>query len=139
VFVNNTFDFIVFAGVFDGLTNTDLKFVKNKVTSVLGVSVENFPFLPLTFTNSRLFIAHNTFSSSPLAPGQGGAIGISATFNGKTSCLVVLNDTTGVDIDPPAYPIFLDQETKDCLVVTREANTVLNLNATNRVITVPRR
>lgn len=118
-----------------------MKFVQNKVKSIFGVSVEDFPFVPLSegaFTNSRLFIAHNAFSSQ--IPKAGFAIGILATFNGKTSCAVVLNDTTGFDLDtPPAYPIVLLPGTKDCLVVTREPDTVLNLNATNRVITVPRR
>lgn len=136
---NNTFDSVGFAGVFNGLTSTDVKFVKNKVTSIAGVSVEDFPFQPEDgkFTNSRLFIAHNTFSSQ--IPKVGGAIGIPATFNGKTSCLVVLNDTRGVDVDPPFYPIFLGPGTKDCLVVTREANTVLDMSGKNRVITLPPR
>jgi hypothetical protein len=141
VFENNTFDSVGFAGVFNGLTNTDVKFVKNKVTSVFGVSVEDFPFQPEDgkFTNSRLFIAHNTFNSQ--IPGAGFAIGILATFNGKTSCLVVLNDTTNVEVDPSFsfYPIVLGPGTKDCLVVTRDTreDAVLNLNPTNRVITVP--
>ena len=100
-------------------------------------SVADFPFPPGTFTNSRLFIAHNTFSSQ--IPGAGAAIGIIATFNPKTSCSVVLNDTTGVDLDPPAYPIFLGQGTKDCLVVTHEAGTVQDSGTNNRIITVPRR
>lgn len=43
---NNTFDSLGFAGVFNGLTNTDVKFVKNKGTSIYGVSVENFPLYP---------------------------------------------------------------------------------------------
>lgn len=138
---NNTFDSLGFAGVFNGLTNTDVKFVKNKGTSIYGVSVENFPFVPKpeedgAFTNSRLFIAHNTFSSQ--IPGAGFAIGILATFKGKTSCAVVLNDTSGVELDPPAaYPIVLVPGTKGCLVVTREANTVLDVSGKNRVITVP--
>ena len=64
VFDNNTFDSVGFAGVFNGLTkNTDVKFVKNKVKSIYGVSVEDFPFRPEDgeFTDGRLFIAHNTF------------------------------------------------------------------------------
>ncbi|MFO1204887.1 MAG: hypothetical protein U1E63_03975 [Burkholderiales bacterium] len=141
VFENNTFDLVGFAGVFNGLTNTDVKFVKNKVKSIYGVSVEDFPFVPLpegAFTNSRVFIAHNTFSSQ--IPGAGFAIGILATFKGKTSCAVVLNDTKGVELDPPAaYPIVLGPGTKDCLVVTREANTVLDVSGKNRVITLPPR
>ena len=80
-----------------------------------------------------------TRSAATPIPGAGGAIGISATFNGKTSCSVVLNDTTGVDIDPPAYPIFLGPGTKDCLVVTHEAGTVQDSGTNNRIITVPRR
>jgi hypothetical protein len=122
-----------------------VKFVKNKVTSVFGVSVEVFTFQPEDgkFTNSRLFIAHNTFSNSnsPVPGVVGGAIGIPATFKGKTSCLVVLNDTTNVKVDPSFsfYPIVLGPGTKDCLVVTRDTreDAVLNLNPTNRVITVP--
>jgi hypothetical protein len=31
MFVNNTFDSVLFAGVFNGLTNTDVKFAKNKL------------------------------------------------------------------------------------------------------------
>ena len=134
VFVNNTFSSVGDAVQFGGLTNTDVKFVNNKVTSIFGVPVGDFPG---PFTNSRLFIALNTFSSSPL--GACCAIPIFATFNGKTSCSVVLNDTTGVDLDPPAYPIVLGPGTRDCLVVTREANTVLNEGTNNRIITVPRR
>jgi hypothetical protein len=137
VFVNNTFSSVGDAVQFGGLTNTDVKFVNNKVTSIFGVLVGDFPIPPGTFTNSRLFIALNTFSSSPL--GACCAIPIFATFNGKTSCSVVLNDTTGVDLDPAAYPIVLGPGTKDCLVVTREANTVLDQGTNNRVITVPRR
>ena len=137
VFVNNTFDSVGDAVQFGGLTNTDVKFVNNKVSSIFGVLVADFPFPPGTFTNSRLFIAHNTFSS-PI-PGGAAAIPIIATFSGKTSCLVVLNDTTGVVLDPRAYPIHLGPGTRDCLVVTREANTVLNEGTNNRIITVPRR
>jgi hypothetical protein len=141
VFVNNTFDSVGDAVQFGGLTNTDVQFVKNKVSSIFGVLVADFPLPPGTFTNNRLFIAHNTFSSQ--IPGAGGgAIGIIATFNPKTSCLVVLNDTTGVDLDPPfAYPIYLGPGTKDCLVVTRdprEGGAVYDEGTNNRVITVPR-
>ncbi|MET1084649.1 MAG: hypothetical protein ABWY12_16625 [Burkholderiales bacterium] len=135
VFVNNTFDSVGDAVQFGGLTNTDVRFVKNKVSSFFGVLVADFPFPPGTFTNSRLFIAHNTFSSQ--IPGAGGAIGIIATFNAKTSCLVVLNDTTAIELDDPSYPILLGPGTKDCLVVTREANTVNDQGANNRIITVP--
>jgi len=52
--------------------------------------------------------------------------------------LIVPNDTTQVrPVDPNFKPIFLGARTKDCLVVTREANTVNDQGTNNRVITVP--
>jgi hypothetical protein len=72
-----------------------------------GIQVRDFSlFPPNGFTDSRLLIAHNTFKG----PTFGAAIGITATFGGKNSCLVVLNDTTGVTpVDPTFKPIFLGE------------------------------
>ena len=62
----------------------------------MGIEVADFPMPGFTdtFTNSRVFIAHNTFK------GSGAAVGITATFNGKTSCSVILNDTKSVSLPP---------------------------------------
>jgi hypothetical protein len=127
---NNTFDSVLWAGQFGGVSNTSVRFVNNKASAdVFGIEVANFPlFPPYGFTDSRLLIAHNTFK------GAGAAVGITATFSGKNSCVVVLNHTRRVT---SPYPIFLGSGTKDCLVVTREKNTVLDKGTNNRVITVP--
>lgn len=143
---NNTFDGALWAGEFAGVSNTSVRFVNNEVSAdvfVFGIQVRDFflpPAPPNGFTDSRLLIAHNKFKGAAF----GAAVGITATFGGKNSCLVALNDTTGVTPPPPPTPpdpnwkkIFLGPGTRDCLVVTREANTVNDLGTNNRVITVP--
>jgi hypothetical protein len=136
----NTYGGAVWAMSASGLTNTNVRFVNNNAsikevktplqppTKGYGIYVTNFD--PDTFTNSRLFIAHNTLK------GEGTAIGVDATFNGKTGCHLLLNDTRGMKNLPT---IVLAKGTKDCLVVTRETNTVKDEGDNNRIITVPRR
>jgi hypothetical protein len=122
------------------VTNTNVRIANNKIVDtsyVFGINVTAYGSQPNGFTDSRLFIAHNTIK------GGGTAVNIDTTvpdfpfaFSGKTSCHVILNHTTRVKKLPA---IVLGPGTKHCLVVTREAGTVQDLGKYNRVITVPRR
>jgi hypothetical protein len=135
VIENNTYQGVLWAGQIGDLTNTNVKVVNNNVHVVNNEANADPGFngygieVLYGFTDSRLFIARNTFK------GAGRPIGINATFGGKTSCSVVLNDT-------PRYRtgIVLGVGTKDCLVVTtRQAGTVSDSGTNNRIITLPRR
>jgi hypothetical protein len=145
---NNIFDGALWAGEFAGVSNTSVRFVNNEVSAdvfAYGIQVRDFLlFPPNGFTDSRLLIAHNTFKGVAF----GAAVGITATFGGKNTCLVVLNDTTGVKptappLPPPPpdwRPIFLGDQTSNCLVVTRDTRkggAVNDQGTNNRVITVP--
>jgi hypothetical protein len=115
------------------VTNTNVRITNNRIVGtsyVFGINVTTYGFQPNGFTDSRLFIAHNTIK------GEGTAINVNGTlkFSGKTSCHLVLNDTTRVKKLPA---IVLGTGTKDCLVITREAGTVSDSGTNNRVITVP--
>jgi hypothetical protein len=145
---NNTFDGALWAGEFAGVSNTSVRFVNNEVSAdvfAYGIQVRDFLlFPPNGFTDSRLLIAHNKFKGVAF----GAAVGIMATFGGKNTCLVVLNDTGGVKptappLPPPPQdwrPIFLGDQTSNCLVVTRdtrEGGAVNDQGTNNRVIAVP--
>jgi hypothetical protein len=117
------------------VTNTSVRIANNRIVDtsyVFGINVTAYGFQSYGFTDSRLFIAHNTIKGDGTAININGAV----KFSGKTSCHLVLNDTTGMKKLPA---MILGPGTKDCLVVTREAGTVSDSGTNNRVITVPRR
>jgi hypothetical protein len=128
---NNTFDGVFLMAEVTDVTNTNLRFVSNTANYIqTGISLFNSGVQANGVTNSRLFIANNTFK------GEGPGVDIESTFGGKNSCLLVLNDTTRVTKLPA---IVLGAGTKDCLVITHEAGTVADSGTGNRIITVPRR
>ena len=107
---NNTFDGVVLMADVGDVTSTNLRFVSNTANFIqTGISLYNGGVQSDGLTNSRLFIANNTFR------GDGPGVDIQSTFGGKNSCLLVLNDTTRVTNLPA---IVLGAETKDCLVIT---------------------
>ncbi len=135
VIENNIYDYELAYSMVEvaDLTNTNVRISNNQITSSsLGISVTTYGFQPNGFTDSRLFIDHNTIK------GGGTAITIDGTlkFSGKTSCQLVLNNTTRVTKLPA---IVLGKGTKDCLVITHEAGTVQDSDTGNQIITVPRR
>ena len=140
VFENNVYDY---RGAYStveiaDVTNTDVRIVGNYISSsvsqigISGINITAYGLQPNGFTDSRLFVAHNTIKGTGTAISIDGAL----KFSGKTSCHVILNDTTRVTKLPA---IVLGPGTKNCLVVTREANTVNDEGKNNRIITVPRR
>ena len=90
VFENNVYDY---EGAYStveiaDVTNTNVRIVGNYISSsvsqigVSGINITTYGFQPNGFTDSRLFIAHNTIKGTGTAISIDGAL----KFSGKTSC-----------------------------------------------------